>query len=402
MTIRGAAGGGHAGKGAGASGQSGQSASGKGGKAGKGGAGAEGGSTPAGGGENTSGGAGESGSGGVVTPGSGGTAGEAAGRGGSSTSSGGFGGITSDAGNAGTPSDAGSGDSSGQTAGAGEGNAGAAPAPCPNGTDADGDGYGVGCELGPDCNDFEPGIHPGAPEICGNVFDDDCNPDTSDSCAVTCPAGGCGPGCSDGTREGFMDGTTYPNIAGCSGGFSVPGLLHATTATCNYVAGNSSANPNGDGCSAADLCAPGWHVCRHPGEVTAHSPDGCAGSHDATSAFFAARQSGSGCATCAVSTDATQICTALDCNTNCYPTDLMTNDVFGCGTIGAATDVSCGPLDRFGNNACGSLPAPWDCSASDGLERSIARPQVRAGCRRRALLLGLTTRRQVVRSVRTT
>ncbi len=49
---------------------------------------------------------------------------------------------------------------------------GAAP---PSGCDdRDGDGRGPGCAAGPDCNDRDPSVHPGALETC-NFKDDDCD-----------------------------------------------------------------------------------------------------------------------------------------------------------------------------------------------------------------------------------
>jgi hypothetical protein len=46
------------------------------------------------------------------------------------------------------------------------------------GTDGDGDGF-IWCN---DCRDDRPAVHPGAPEICGNHVDDDCNGVVDDGC----------------------------------------------------------------------------------------------------------------------------------------------------------------------------------------------------------------------------
>ncbi|MBX2796278.1 MAG: hypothetical protein KTR31_01375 [Myxococcales bacterium] len=46
---------------------------------------------------------------------------------------------------------------------------------CDTCVDADGDGYGVDCDLGPDCNDADAGISPGANDTVGDGVDSNCD-----------------------------------------------------------------------------------------------------------------------------------------------------------------------------------------------------------------------------------
>ncbi len=57
--------------------------------------------------------------------------------------------------------------------------------------DIDGDGYGDGCRLGPDCDDGNPTVNPGAREDCETPFDDDCDGRENEGCNGCCPMG-CG------------------------------------------------------------------------------------------------------------------------------------------------------------------------------------------------------------------
>lgn len=175
-------------------------------------------------------------------------------------------------------------------------------------------------------------------------------------------------GCSDRTREGFVDEARYPRIAACAGGFQVPGVL-STTPTCARAAGNDGARPQGSGCSAADLCAFGFHVCASEAEVAALAPAGCADATPEPNQFFATGQSSTGCGICALgtSTDPT-VCTGCSCATDCAQTSITANDVFGCGDVGAAT-TACGVLNAFSNDVCMALPGPWTCGA-DGCDEA--------------------------------
>ena len=117
--------------------------------------------------------------------------------------------------------------------------------------------------------------------------------------AMSGGAGGTGgassplPGCSDGTREGYHDAVAEPDIAACAGGFQVPGVLGpaANSPACNRVSGNSSVNPAGTGCSVADLCASGFHVCADAADVTARAKSKVCPSDVGTDpSFFATSQ----------------------------------------------------------------------------------------------------------------
>jgi hypothetical protein len=181
--------------------------------------------------------------------------------------------------------------------------------------------------------------------------------------SATCKSGVCTKaqpdnqaGCSDGTREGFKSLGLYPNIAACSGGWSVPGITRADlTQTCGGSSGNSATNKEGQGCSAADLCSGGWHVCRGKEEVASRSTTGCAGAYEGASdksLFFAVVQASNN----------GSICEAGAGN----------NDIFGCGNLGATLDGSkqCAPLNKViastspgncGYNEAEPNLGPWEC-----------------------------------------
>lgn len=205
-------------------------------------------------------------------------------------------------------------------------------------------------------------ITPASFDECNGV-DDDCNGSTDDGFCTGVQ------GCADGTREGFVDEAAFPDIAGCAGGFQIPGVLSELTPVCGS-AGDDSDNPDGAGCSAEDLCGSGFHMCVSAGDVAASSPSGCAGVTEEPGLFFATRQSGSGCGVCALGSSTSVNCQSCVCEGDCLQTDLTANDVFGCGTVGDLTP-SCEVLDRFSNDVCSTLPPPWSCGG-DGCAEAHA------------------------------
>ncbi len=168
-------------------------------------------------------------------------------------------------------------------------------------------------------------------------------------------------GCADGTREGYQSWDDYPDIAACSGAWTEPGVtLAAPAPTCDRGTGNDSWNPEGDGCSAEDVCMVGWHVCDGADEV-ADLAGSCAdavppGTPDKALFFAVAQSSVEG--------------------TVCATAGAGDNDVFGCGNLGTSlgSDKLCGVLDRAlastHPDACGFNEAepslgPWECFGGD-------------------------------------
>jgi len=159
-------------------------------------------------------------------------------------------------------------------------------------------------------------------------------------------------GCADGTREAFADPARFPTIAGCAGGWSVPGLLtdQSLAPGCARAAGNDGSNATGVDCTVEDLCADGWHVCRGASEltqmgVTCQDSGIASGTAGGGAMFFATRQRGTAPTGCSV--EATT----------------GSNNLHGCGNFGRVEDPGCAPpLDRqLENTGCTANP-PWSCN----------------------------------------
>jgi hypothetical protein len=183
-------------------------------------------------------------------------------------------------------------------------------------------------------------------------------------------------GCADGDREGYQDWSAYPDIAGCSGGWSVGGITRSDLApTCGHGAGDDSWNAEGDGCSAADLCAAGWHVCEGKTEVAekAGSCDDAVpwGTPDKSLLFAVQQHSDNG----SVCDDGTS----------------NGNDIFGCGNLGTdlSSDKNCGVLNKviasMNSGSCGYNEAepshgPWECFGGDDSHYHEGELVTKKGC----------------------
>ncbi len=113
-------------------------------------------------------------------------------------------------------------------------------------------------------------------------------------------------------------------------------------------------------------------MCAGALDVAKKSPSGCSGAANTPGLFFATRQGSTGCAVCTLgmNPDPSQ-CTGCNCAQGCATNPTTANDVFGCGTLGSPPLAACGVLDRFSNNLCVDLGAPWSCG-SDGCNEANA------------------------------
>jgi hypothetical protein len=155
-------------------------------------------------------------------------------------------------------------------------------------------------------------------------------------------------GCSDGSREGFLDLQAWPVIAGCSGGWQVPGVIdQGQEPRCGRQGGNDSVRADGEGCSVVDLCAEGWHVCRGPAEVSRRSPSGCesAVAPGLQRLFIVA----AGASPLGV----------------CIPDGTSANDLHGCGDFGSDETSGCYPLLKRLTFADCLQSGVWYCGTAD-------------------------------------
>jgi len=223
---------------------------------------------------------------------------------------------------------------SGSSTGASSSSSGAGPAPTTTTDPADttaGPGPGPETSTGPGPSDTTTTLDDGGSSSSEGGDDDSSS--SGETPAVT--------GCADGEREALTDARLYPDIAACSGGWDLPGVL-INTAFCDRQAGDDGPNPLGTRCSVEDLCSAGFHVCESRGEVMAAGVESCSDEFW-NGAFYVTRQSSEGSDTC---------------------TPIGLDDVFGCGDIGLTAINGCAPLNRGAGNLCNALPPPWTCDTS--------------------------------------
>jgi hypothetical protein len=98
--------------------------------------------------------------------------------------------------------------------------------------------------------------------VCVSGTTEPCGKGGTQTCNAQCKWGACSVpntiGCSDDTRDGFLNAAAFPRIAGCLGDWNEGSMRAPKT---GVACGNKLLMR----CTVpADLCAPAWHVCGTP------------------------------------------------------------------------------------------------------------------------------------------
>jgi cysteine-rich repeat protein len=163
-------------------------------------------------------------------------------------------------------------------------------------------------------------------------------------------------GCADGIRE---DASGNGRIAACAGAWSKPGLAEPPSADAGCIdTGDDGPPVAGGSCSAANLCAAGWHICADAIEVAERLADPCGVGFEP--GFYATNQPSDGAARCVAG--------------------IGVNDIFGCGDLGLpALDTTCTPLDRYSGDLCAGLGGSWTCPQQDTERATVIKTTAAGG-----------------------
>jgi hypothetical protein len=106
----------------------------------------------------------------------------------------------------------------------------------------------------------------------------------------------------------------------------------------------------GTGCAPLDLCSPGWRLCTVNEVLAKGCTSALNGLPAGASAFFTQATSGPGGGLCDGG---------------------GTNDLFGCGTLGAPPPAATCPLPTFSGDQGGSLLPPWAFPLTNGFDEAV-------------------------------
>ncbi|MGR9108633.1 MAG: MopE-related protein, partial [Gammaproteobacteria bacterium] len=261
--------------------------------------------------------------------------------------------------------------------------------------DSDGDGFTV---TEGDCNDNDPNIRPNAPEVCGNLIDDDCDGEVDDvaECAASCQPGEacqtgvpglCGPGqvmCpEDASGEAICQRDNLPVAETCDGldndcdgetdetlgqttcglgvcGHTVDNCVAGQTQSCDPLQGAALESCDGldNDCDGATDETLGETTCGLG--VCSHTVDNCiAGQSQSCDPLQGA---------------GAEICDGLDNDCNGAADEGLGQTTCGLGVCSHTVDnciagqaQSCDPLQGAGQEICDGLDNNCDGATDEGL-----------------------------------